>query len=235
MRKVIITGASRGIGLACARKFIENIENTLNIDVVVGVDVLPAPKLLENEERYMHVQGDITTPWKFDKELFKDVVILINNAGVQDSGYDMDINLKGTMEFTNNVLAHSMVDSLKSILFIASASAHSGAEFAEYSVSKGGLLAYMKHTARRCAHYGITCNSLSPGGVLTALNDPVINNEKLWDKLMNITPLKKWMTSEECAEWMYFMTVINKSCTGVDILIDNGENTIPTSTEFIWK
>ena len=40
---------------------------------------------------------------------------------------------------------------------------------------------------------------------------------------MDVTPMKKWMTPEEAAEWAYFLTVVNRSMTGETLLIDNGE------------
>lgn len=49
---------------------------------------------------------------------------------------------------------------------------------------------------------------------------------------MELTPLKKWASPEEIANWIYFLTVINQSCTGQDIIIDNGET---SATNFIWK
>ena len=48
---------------------------------------------------------------------------------------------------------------------------------------------------------------------------------------MKYTPLKKWATPEEIADWVYFFTVINKSCTGQDLIIDNGET---SQTHFVW-
>ena len=56
------------------------------------------------------------------------------------------------------------------MLNVCSTSAHNGAEFPEYCASKGGLLAYTKHLAMRIAQYGATCNSISPGGVITPMN-----------------------------------------------------------------
>jgi 3-oxoacyl-[acyl-carrier protein] reductase len=222
--KVLITGTSQGIGLSSALRFLTEGY------AVVGVDLLPPSNSLKCFCNYTHLQYSIEDP---DLPIPDNIGILVNNAGVQNSEDDIDFNLKSTIDFTEKILDTS-TEVLKSILFVASASAHSGAEFAYYSASKGGILSYMKNVARRCAKHRITCNSISPGGVLTALNDPVVKDRTLWNKLMKITPMKKWMTAEECADWIYFMTVINKSCTGVDILIDNGENSIPVSTEFIW-
>ena len=51
------------------------------------------------------------------------------------------------------------------------------------------------------------------------------------DEVLNETLLHKWASSEEIAEWVYFITVINKSMTGEDILIDNGEM---LKSNFIW-
>ena len=117
------------------------------------------------------------------------------------------------------------------MLFIASASARTGAEFPEYAASKGGTVAYMKNVALRVAKYGATSNSLSPGGVLTELNDRVIKDPVLWAQIMNETLLPKWASPEEIAEWAYFVTVINRSMTAQDILIDNGEQ---AKANFIW-
>ena len=84
---------------------------------------------------------------------------------------------------------------------------HTGSEFPEYAASKGGVLAYTKNVAMRIAPYQATCNSLDFGGVMTELNRPVMEDEKLWDQIMELTPLKRWMSVEEAAEWIYFMAV----------------------------
>ena len=89
----------------------------------------------------------------------------------------------------------------------------------------------MKNAALRVAKYGATANSLSPGGVLTDLNNHIIQDPKLWKQVMNETLLSRWATPEEIAEWAYFVTVVNQSMTAQDILIDNGE---AAKSNFIW-
>ena len=138
------------------------------------------------------------------------------------------MNLKGTIRITE---AYGIQPSIKSILFIASASASTGSEFPEYAASKGGIVAYMKNTAQRVASYGATANSLSPGGVLTELNSHIINTPELWDQVMVETLLSKWADVEEIAEWAYFMTVVNQSMTAQDVLVDNGE---AAKFNFVW-
>ena len=120
---------------------------------------------------------------------------------------------------------------LYSICNLASVSAHNGAELAIILQAKGGVLAYTKWTAKQIAKYGATCNSLSFGGVYTELNKPVTEDKELFDKIMEQTPLKKWTNPSECADWIYFITVINRSCSGQDIIIDNMEM---LNHRFIW-
>lgn len=212
--KVLITGTSRGIGKAICEKFLKEGHS------VIGFDLLPASI---DDENYRHYTVDIT------KNLpdIDGVEILINNAGVQNLN-DIDVNLKGTVAVTEK---YAFCDKIKSVLFIASASATSGSEFPEYAASKGGVVAYMKNVALRIAKYGATANSLSPGGVLTESNDRVVNDKKLWEKIMSLTLLPKWATVEEIADWAYFMTVVNKSMTAQDVLVDNGEI---AKAEFVW-
>ena len=132
----------------------------------------------------------------------------------------------------NITVKYGVRKGIKSVLNIGSASAHTGSEFPEYCASKGGVLAYTKNVAIRIAPYGATCNSLDPGGVLTPLNECVMNDPELWAAIMDETPLKKWATPEEIAEWAYFLTVTNTFCTGQNILVDGGES---INYRFIWK
>jgi 3-oxoacyl-[acyl-carrier protein] reductase len=90
----------------------------------------------------------------------------------------------------------------------------------------------MKNVAVRLAKYGAVVNSISPGGVLTESNRPVIEDPELWDRIMAVTPLKKWATEEELAEWIWFLTAVNRSASGIDILIDNGE--LGLNSTFVW-
>ena len=215
--KVMITGTSQGIGKAIAELFLENGYT------VVGIDRQAAGI---SHPLYTHYVCDVR-----DKDNLPDITdvgILINNAGVQNED-DIDINLKALIYITEK---YGVKEGISSVLNIGSASAHTGAEFPEYCASKGGILAYTKNVAMRIAQYGATCNSLDPGGVLTPLNDCVINDPELWAQIMEQTPLKRWATPEEIAQWAYFLTVTNKFCTGQNILVDGGE---AINYHFVWK
>lgn len=214
--KVLITGTTKGIGRAIALKFLETGHE------VIGFDVLESSIINPN---YKHYICDI-----YNSELpnITDVEILINNAGTQNSIDDIDINLKGTIKVTEK---YAFNNKIKSVLFIASASARTGAEFAYYAASKGGVVAYMKNIAMRLSTYKATVNSLSPGGVITKLNEHIINDPKLYREVLDETMLNKWASVEEIAEWAYFITVVNKSMTAEDLLIDNGE---AAKFNFVW-
>ena len=214
--KIVVTGSSNGIGKAIAQKFLDCGH------VVIGIDKV---KATFSHERYNHVIVDVFSGKLPDID---GVDVLVNNAGVQDSGCDIDVNLKGAIRVTEK---YGVQPNIKSVVFIASASATTGSEFPEYVASKGGMVSYMKNVALRIAPYGATSNSLSPGGVLTPLNQHVIDNPKLWKQVMDETPLKKWATPEEIAEFAYFVAVVNKSMTAQNILIDNGE---AANAKFVW-
>ena len=215
--KVVITGSSCGIGLATAELFLEKGHEVHGIDV--------RPSAIEHEN-YRHYVVDVRDKDKLPE--IGHVEILVNNAGAQNSDDDIDVNLKGLINTTEK---YGLQPAIKSILNQASVSGHVGTEFPRYVASKGGVLAYTKWTAKEIAKYRATCNSLSCGGVLTPLNDCVINDSKLWHKIMSMTPLRKWATAEEIAQWTYFFTVINKSCSGQDLIIDNLET---LNQEFVW-
>ena len=214
--KVLITGTHSGIGRGIAEKFLKESHD------VIGFDIRESSIM---DDHYTHFIFDIRSKENYPE--IGDPDILINNAGVQDQD-DIDVNLKGTINMTEHYGIHK---GIRSVLMIGSASAHTGSEFPEYSASKGGVLAYTKNVALRIAPFGATCNSLDFGGVLTELNRPVMEDEALWQQIMDLTPLKRWMTVEEAADWAYFMTVTNRFCSGQNILIDGLE---AGNAQFVW-
>ena len=212
--KVLVTGTSQGIGKAIAELFLQKGHS------VVGMDREEATVVDEN---YSHIVCDV----RGELPEIADVEILVNNAGTQNED-DIDINLKSLIRVTEK---YGVRKGIVSVLNIGSASGHTGAEFPEYCASKGGVIAYTKNVALRVAQFGAVCNSLDPGGVLTPLNDCVVNDPALWDQIMAETPLKRWATAEEIALWAYFLTVDNRFCTGQSIVVDGGES---INSRFIW-
>lgn len=215
--KILITGTSQGIGRAIAEHFLHEGHEVVGIDRQ-GQSI--------SSDGYTHFQLDVRDYSNLPE--IRGVNILINNAGTQNED-DIDINLKALIHITEK---YGVQNEIRSILNIGSASAHTGSEFPEYCASKGGILAYTKNVAMRVAVFGATCNSLDPGGVLTPLNDCVINDAELWAEIMDQTPLKKWATPEEIAQWAYFLTVTNTFCTGQNIVVDGGES---INYKFVWK
>lgn len=215
--KILITGTTQGIGRAITEKFLQEGH------AVIGID--RQEKSIDHPA-YTHYVCDVRDREHLPR--IDDVEILINNAGTQNED-DIDINLKALIHITET---YGIRPGIKSVLNIGSASGHTGAEFPEYCASKGGVLAYTKNVAMRIAPFGATCNSLDPGGVLTPLNECVMNDPELWAQIMEETPLKRWATTGEIADWAYFLTVINRFCTGQNILVDGGE---AINYNFVWK
>lgn len=215
--KVLITGTAQGIGKAIAELFLKNGHDVFGID---------RQESTISNAQYTHYAVDVRD--RDNLPVLEGIEILINNAGTQNEA-DIDINLKALIWITER---YGIQSSIKSILNIGSASGHTGAEFPEYCASKGGVIAYTKNVAMRVAPFGATCNSLDPGGVLTPLNECVISDPELWAEIMEETPLKRWASAEEIAEWAYFMTVVNRFCTGQSILVDGGES---INYNFVWK
>lgn len=214
---VLITGTAQGIGKSIAELFLREGHP------VVGIDRQDATI---THSAYTHYCCDVRD--KDNLPAIEDVEILINNAGTQNEA-DIDINLKALIWVTEK---YALQPKIRSVLNIGSASGHTGSEFPEYCASKGGVLAYTKNVAQRIAPYGATCNSLDPGGVITPLNECVMNDPELWAQIMDETPLKRWATTEEMAQWAYFLTVTNRFCTGQNILVDGGES---INYHFVWK
>lgn len=212
--KVLVTGSSQGIGRAIAEMFLAKGHH------VVGLDRQESSL---SDARYTHICCDV----RDELPEIEDVEVLVNNAGVQNED-DIDVNLKALIRVTEK---YGVRDGIRSILNIGSASGHTGSEFPEYCASKGGVIAYTKNVALRVAAFGAVCNSLDPGGVLTPLNDCVVNDPVLWREIMRQTPLRRWATSEEIACWAYFLTVDNRFCTGQSIVVDGGES---INSKFVW-
>ena len=226
MTRVIISGTSSGIGKAVAELFVYTMDKhgDLMYDVF-GIDKNPVDSdFLIHAPNYHHYIADVrdTLP---DIE-FPEIVIA--NAGTQDDDDSIDVNLVGLINFCE---AYADQPCIQAVCTVASASAHSGAEFPQYTASKGGVVAYTKNLALRVAKYGAVCNSISPGGVYTPINEHIVQDKNKMDAVLNEAILHRWASAEEIAQWIYFITAVNKSATAQDFLVDNGEM---AKSNFIW-
>lgn len=212
MKVALVTGVAGGIGLATAKKLLEN-----NI-AVVGMDVLDEMKeKLEGEFTYF--KGDLSNKSsrenyvKLALDKYGKIDILVNVAGVApkvradilemtEESYDfvMNINTKGTLFLTQAVANVMKEQRSGSIVNISSMSGYtSSTSRGEYCISKAGVTMITTLFADRLAEFGITVNEIRPGIIATGMTDKV---KEKYDNLIEggLLPIKRWGRPEDIAD-----------------------------------
>ncbi len=185
----IVTGASVGVGRATS---VELAENGASV-VITDIDM---QKLGEVEAEIKKITQNVLTVKcdVADEENVKAVVaatlerfgridILVNNAGLwrrympfEETDSSMwkqyiNVNILGTMYFSHEVLATMKAQKYGRIINLTSvAGVYGNANMVDYSMTKGGLIAFTKALAKEVAEYNITVNGVAPGTVSNEYN-----------------------------------------------------------------
>ena len=214
----IVTGASRGMGAAIVKKL--GAEGAAVVAVARSVESCEGAAMCQKVDVSDSAQVDACV--KAVIERFGKVDILVNNAGVTKDGLLMrmsdadwdqvvDINLKGTFLFTRAVSRPMMknkgADGTQlggSIVNIASVVGITGnAGQANYTASKGGVIALTKTVAKELGSRNVRCNAVAPGFIVSAMTDKLPDDVK--KQYASTIPLGRFGTVEDianCVAWL---------------------------------
>ena len=238
MKTVLITGSSRGIGEAIARKFASGGYNVV-INYVSSQKKAEnlAAELTRGNVRAVAIRADIGDPVqakllvKQALETFGSIDVLVNNAGTALTKLLIDTktseienlmltNLLGTIYVTKEVLPSMISNRYGKIINISSMWGVAGGSMETvYSASKGGIIAFTKAVAREVGYSNINVNCVCPGVILTDMTkDITIQDMK---NLEEQTALARIGTPGDIASVVYFLasdesSYMTASVVGVD-------------------
>lgn len=221
MSTVVITGAAKGIGAACAEYF---AERKFNVVINYNTSRVQAEELVSSLTRRgfnaisvradVSVYADVENLMKTAYDTFGSIDVLINNAGVSAVGLITDIsdseaerifdvNLKGTYICCRAVVPYMIHKKYGKIINISSMWGEVGASCeVAYSASKAGVLGLTKALSKELAPSGINVNAITPGLIDTSMNTNISKSD-LKDFIDEI-PLGRIGTAKEIAAAAYF-------------------------------
>lgn len=233
----VITGGSRGIGLAVAKKLAANGYFCL----IAARNRTPEALELTASGKADFISCDISDKedrLRLAEEMKKHggIDLLVNCAGVapkvrrdmlditeEDFDQVLDINQKGTF-FVSQAAARIMREKQSGrIVFISSISSYTASvERAEYCVSKASISMYTKLFAARLAEYGVSVFEVSPGIIETDMTAGV--KDKYLDLIASgLTPIKRMGQPEDVANAVFACAGGGLDfCTGAVIPADGG-------------
>jgi glucose 1-dehydrogenase len=237
----IITGAARGIGLACAERFVAEGARVIMTDILDKAGAAEAKRL-----GAAFMRCDVSSSIEVTKTVaaiakqFGAIDILMNNAGVNVSGdflamteadYDkvLDINLKGSFLMLQ-ACARQMVDQVKagrpagSIINMSSVNDTLAIPaIIAYCISKGGVSQLTRATSVYLAPHGIRVNAIGPGSINTDMLTGVVSDKAAMDRVLSRTPLGRVGEPSEIASIAVFLASDDASyVTGQTIYADGG-------------
>ncbi len=238
-QKVVVTGATRGLGRAIALAFLQQGATVVGL---YGGNVRSAEDFQRQCEAYgdlLHLQqcdvSDYAAVEKFYghiEQKFDTIDVLVNNAGIRrDSVLAMmkeddwrrviDVNLTGSYIMAKFAVQLMMKQKYGRIIFITSPMSHMGfAGQANYAASKAGQIGMMKSLSKETAKRKITVNCVSPGFIATELiND--LSPDQL-SEYKKMVPMRRFGTPEEVADAVLFLAGPKASYINGAVLDVNG-------------
>ena len=229
MKKVLVTGATGSIGEEIVKEY---AKNGFFVYIHYNSNQQKAQNLLEEINNY----GELISFDIKDKESIKnslenlDVDVLINSAGIikdnlfffmsDDEWEDViNTNLNGNFYITKIISKNMMMNKRGSIVNIASISGVSGnAGQANYSASKGGIIALTKTLCLELGRYNIRVNALAPAIIESEMTKDIPNLKEMKKAI----PLGRFGTANEVASCAYFIGVDATYISGEVLNISGG-------------
>ncbi len=238
-RVALVTGASRGIGRAIAVELAHCGANiALNFRSDAKQAESAADEIREMGVECLLVQGDVAKKGEAAR-IVKEVLgkwqrldILVNNAGItrdrsmrkmtdDDWGAVINVNLNGTFYCTSAAVTAMVNQRYGRIINISSVVGQMGAfGQANYSASKGGIIAFTKTLALEMAKFNITANVIAPGFTSTEMVDAI--PEEIAAQIKAKIPLGRFAAPEEIAKAAAFLAAEGDYITGQELNVNGG-------------
>jgi len=240
-KNVIITGASRGIGMGIAQVFADHGAN-----VAFTYSSSEAPALALKKE--LTAKGVKAKAYKSNAASFQEaeelvakvledfdgrIDVLINNAGItkdnllmrmSEADFDavIDINLKSVFNMTKAVQRTLLKQRKGSIINMSSVVGVKGnAGQTNYAASKAGMIGFTKSVALELGSRNIRCNAIAPGFIETEMTEKL--DEKTVQGWRDGIPLKRGGSTEDIANaCLYFASDLSSYVTGQVLNVDGG-------------
>lgn len=241
-KNAIVTGATRGIGLAIARGFLE-AGATVTVCGRKQDTVGPAVgELSEHADKVQGVAAHVAKSDEIERLLeaaeakFGPVNVLVNNAGTnpyagpivdsEDWAWEktMDVNLKAPYMLSRNAAQRMMQAGSGSIINMASIAGLQALPMQGiYSVSKAGLIMLTRVLARECGTRGVRVNCICPGVIKTRLSEALWKDEERAKAYASMKALGRLGTPEEVVgAAIYFASDASSFTTGAILQVDGG-------------
>jgi len=227
-RVVLVTGGSRGIGLAVAQRFAASGDK-----VAVTYNTSPPPEGLFGVKCDVTSAADIDAAFTAVEATLGPVEVLVSNAGVtrdkllmtmseDDFTTVVDTNLVAAYRVAKRAVRAMMKARSGRIVLVSSVVGLTGqAGQSNYAASKAGLVGFARSLARELGSRNITINVVAPGPVAT--NMTAVLSDDLKAKLTDQVPLGRFATADEVAGVVLFLASSDAAyITGAVIPVDGG-------------
>jgi 3-oxoacyl-[acyl-carrier protein] reductase len=237
-RVALVTGASRGIGKACAMALAEaGARVALAARRKDALEEVAAEIRARSREAYvveldLASDDSIRTAFALTAKEFGPIGILVNNAGITRDGLALrmkkedwsavlETNLTGTFRAIQQVLQGMMRERWGRIINITSVVGQAGnAGQANYAASKAGLIGLTKSMAQEMASRNVTVNAVAPGFIETDMTSKL--SPEIKAKVLEAIPLRRMGTASDVAAAVRFLASDEAAYITGQVLAVNG-------------
>jgi len=231
-KKALITGGTKGIGLAVTKEFLE-----------LGAEVMVVARKTGDIEsnKIISLEGDVTDA-SFRKQIIQTITdrwgkldVLVNNVGTNirknfveysEEEYRrlFEINLFSMMDLTQRSFSLFKNSQHASVVNIASVAGSVDVQSGPpYGMTKAAIIQLSRHLAAEWAQHHIRVNAVSPWYIETPLTESVLSQPARLEKILARTPMARVGQPEEVASLVAYLAMDKSSyITGQNIMVDGG-------------